>query len=246
MLLRELRSLLHLDALTVTGRTLGEELDAYPPSHRQFIVRPLSDPLFPASALAILRGNLAPNGAVVKQSAASKSLVSHTGPAVVFSSPADLARRIDSEELDVTPDSVLVLQNIGPVGAPGMPEAGLIPIPRKLARRGVKDMVRISDGRMSGTAAGTVVLHVTPEAAIGGPLAIVRSGDLVTVDVALRRLCVDVSEVEVERRLGEWRRDGRGRGGERGYAGLYRRTVLGAELGADFDFLRVGGTSGSV
>ena len=244
ILLRELRSLLHLDALTVTGKTLGEELDMYPGSHQQLIVRSLLDPIFPAAALAVLRGNLAPNGAVIKQSAASKTLVSHTGPAVVFSNAADLAKRIDLEDLEVTPDSVLVLQNIGPVGAPGMPEAGLIPIPKKLARRGVKDMVRISDGRMSGTAAGTVVLHVAPEAAVGGPLAIVHTGDHITIDVASRRLSLNIAESELSKRLETWWDAGHGTlKPERGYAGLYKKSVLGAELGADFDFLRAESTS---
>ncbi|KAF8574588.1 dehydratase family protein 2 [Ramaria rubella] len=242
VLLRELRSLLHTDALTVTGRTLGEELDVYPPSHKQLIIRPLSDPIFPSTALAVLRGNLAPNGAVIKQSAATKKLVSHTGPAVVFSSSTDLAKRIDSEDLDVTAESVLVLQNIGPVGAPGMPEAGLIPIPKKIARQGVKDMVRISDGRMSGTAAGTVILHVAPEAAIGGPLAVVRDGDRITIDVASRRLSLDIDEGELKRRLGAWKGAGYRSKPERGYAGLYRKAVLGADLGADFNFLRADGT----
>lgn len=244
VLLRELRSLLHLDALTVTGKTLGEELDIYPRSHRQAIVRSLSDPIFPAAALAVLRGNLAPNGAIIKQSAASKRLLSHTGPAVVFSNSADLAKRIDLEELAVTPDSILVLQNIGPVGAPGMPEAGLIPIPRKLARQGVKDMVRISDGRMSGTAAGTVILHVAPEAAVGGPLTVVHTGDQITIDVALRRLSLDIGESELVKRLEVWRDSGRRTlRPERGYAGLYKKSVLGAELGADFDFLRAESTN---
>ncbi|KAF8531412.1 dehydratase family protein 2 [Gautieria morchelliformis] len=243
VLLNEIRSLLHLDALTVTGKTLGEELDTYPQTHRQLMVRPLSDPLFPSAALAVLRGNLAPNGAVIKQSAASKPLLSHTGPAVVFASPADLAERIDTEDLEVTPDSILVLQNIGPVGAPGMPEAGLIPIPKKLASQGVKDMVRISDGRMSGTAAGTVVLHVAPEAAIGGPLAIVQTSDQITIDVPSRRLSLNIGEDEVTKRLEAWRAAGHSTlKSERGYAGLYKKSVLGAELGADFDFLRAEGT----
>jgi dihydroxyacid dehydratase/phosphogluconate dehydratase len=247
VLLNELRSLLHLDALTVTGKTLGEELDTYPQTHRQLIVRSLSDPLFPSAALAVLRGNLAPNGAVIKQSAASKTLLSHTGPAVVFSSAADLAKRIDADDLEVTPDSILVLQSIGPVGAPGMPEAGLIPIPKKLARQGVKDMVRISDGRMSGTAAGTIVLHVAPEAAIGGPLAIVQTSDQITIDVPSRRLSLNIGEDELTRRLEAWRAAGHSTlKSERGYAGLYKKSVLGAEMGADFDFLRAEGTISTV
>ncbi|KAF8508010.1 dehydratase family protein 2 [Hysterangium stoloniferum] len=242
VLLRHLRGLLHLDAPTVTGKTLGDELDAYPPSHKQLIIRDISQPIFPASALAVLRGNLAPNGAVIKQSAATKTLLRHTGPAVVFSSPADLAKRIDSDDLDATPDSVLVLQNIGSVGAPGMPEAGLIPIPKKLARNGVKDMVRISDGRMSGTAAGTVVLHVSPEAAAGGPLAVVCSGDSITIDVEARSLSLDIESDELDARLKAWKPIAEGSfSPKRGYASLFKRSVLGAEHGVDFDFLRAEG-----
>jgi len=242
VLLRHLLDLLHLDALTVTGKTLGEELDALPPSHRQVIIRPLSDPLFPSSPLAVLYGNLAPKGAVIKQSAATKRLLSHTGPAVVFSSAADLAKRIDSDELEVTVDSVLILQNIGPIGGPGMPEAGLIPIPKKLARQGVKDIVRISDGRMSGTAAGTVILHVAPEAAVGGPLAVVQEGDLISIDVETRSLHLHVDSKEVEKRLSAWKGAGnKNFKPERGYSGLYKRSVLGAEMGVDFQFLRADG-----
>ncbi|XQU70327.1 Dihydroxy-acid dehydratase [Cupriavidus sp. H18C1] len=167
-LLRELRPLLRLDALTVTGRTLGEELDAAGPGFAQDVVRPIADPIYPQGGIAVLGGNLAPGGAIIKQSAADAALMEHEGRAVVFENSQDLVERIDSDDLDVHADDVLVLKNIGPKGAPGMPEAGYIPIPRKLARAGVKDMVRISDGRMSGTAFGTVVLHVTPEAAVGG------------------------------------------------------------------------------
>ncbi|KZV88837.1 dihydroxy-acid dehydratase [Exidia glandulosa HHB12029] len=238
VLLKELAPLLHLNVRTITGRTLGEELDALPPPFPQQIVRPLKDPLFPASALVVLRGNLAPDGAVLKQSAATPALLKHTGPAVVFSSPFDMAKRIDTDELDVSPDSVLVLQNIGPVGNPGMPEAGLIPIPKKLAARGVKDMVRISDGRMSGTAQGTVVLHVAPEAAVGGPLAIVRDGDLVQLDVEARRIELLLPPEEIQRRLELWKTQQPKKKRERGYRGLYKRTVMQSDSGADFDFLR--------
>lgn len=238
VLLAQLRPLLHLDALTITGRTLGEELDALPAPFAQSIIRPLADPLFPASALVVLHGNLAPRGAVLKQSAATPALLRHAGPAVVFRSPADMAARIDSAELDVTPDSVLVLQHIGPVGAPGMPEAGLIPIPRKLAAAGVRDMLRLSDGRMSGTAQGTVVLHVAPEAAVGGPLALVRDGDVIALDAAARSLTLRVSDDELARRRAEWEARRPPQTFERGYRGLYKRTVQQADTGADFDFLR--------
>ncbi|MFM2068169.1 MAG: hypothetical protein RLZZ584_3078, partial [Pseudomonadota bacterium] len=162
-LLRELKPLLKLDALTVTGRTLGEEIDAAGPGFRQDVVRSIASPIYPQGGIAVLSGNLAPGGAIIKQSAADATLMEHTGRAVVFENLEDMADRIDSDDLDVSADDVLVLRNIGPKGAPGMPEAGYIPIPRKLARAGVKDIVRISDGRMSGTAFGTIVLHVTPE-----------------------------------------------------------------------------------
>jgi dihydroxy-acid dehydratase len=245
-LLLELKPLLNLDALTVTGRTLGEELAAWsetgtPP---RTIVRPLDEPIFPRSALIVLEGNLAPRGCVMKQAAASPHLRKHTGPAVVFSSTADLASRIDSDELDVSADSVLVLQNIGPVGHPGMPEAGLIPIPRKLGRLGVKDMLRISDGRMSGTAEGAVVLHVSPESAVGGPLAIVRDGDLISVDAEERTIRLHVPDEEIERRLVAWkdqRGDVRRQQRERGYRGLYKHSVGQAETGVDFDWARADG-----
>jgi dihydroxy-acid dehydratase len=244
-LLSVLKPLLHLDALTVTGRTLGEELAAWPhATWKQIIVRPLDDPIFPASALVVLRGNLAPRGCVMKQAASAPHLRKHTGPAVVFSSTADLAKRIDSDDLDVSADSVLVLQNIGPVGHPGMPEAGLIPIPRKLARQGVKDMLRISDGRMSGTAEGAVVLHVSPESAVGGPLAIVRDGDLVSVDTSERKIHLHVSDEEISARLSAWAEQGgeaRRKKRERGYRGLYKHSVGQAETGVDFEWARADG-----
>jgi dihydroxy-acid dehydratase len=189
-LLRELKPLLHLDAMTVTGRTLGEEIDAAPAAFAQDVVRPFAKPLYPQGGIAVLRGNLAPGGAIIKQSAADPKLMQHEGRAVVFENAEDLAKRIDSDDLDVRAEDILVLKNIGPKGAPGMPEAGYLPIPKKLARAGVKDMVRISDGRMSGTAAGTIVLHVTPEAATGGPLAWVQSGDRIRLDVAAREIAL--------------------------------------------------------
>jgi len=236
-IMREIRGLLNLNAPTVNGRTLGENLDAAPPAWPQEIVRPLADPIHSGGSMAFLRGSLAPNGAIVKQSAASPDLLTHTGRAVVFTSLEDLANRIDDPELDVAPDDVLVLRNIGPKGAPGMPEAGLIPIPRKLASQGVTDMVRISDGRMSGTAAGTIVLHVSPEAAVGGPLSLVRTGDRISLDVNARRLDLEVDEAEracrkpdsaPEMPSEDWT----------GYRRLFHRSVLQAEDGVDFDFAR--------
>jgi dihydroxy-acid dehydratase len=186
----------------------------------------------------VLTGNLAPRGAVIKHSAASPALLSHTGRAVVFDSIEDMAARIDDPDLDVAADDVLVLRNAGPKGAPGMPEAGYLPIPKKLGRQGVKDMVRISDARMSGTAFGTIVLHIAPESAVGGPLALVRTGDRIRLDVPARRIDLLVEDSELERRRGDipaaptpdWAR--------RGYGKLFRDTVLQADEGCDFDFMQ--------
>ncbi len=235
-ILREIRHLLHLDCLTVSGRTLGEELDATP-TFPQAVVRPFDQPIHAGGALAVLRGNLAPGGALIKQAAANPDLLSHEGRAVVFTSLDDLAARIDDPDLDVTADDVLVLQNAGPKGAPGMPEAGYLPIPKKLAQAGIKDMVRISDARMSGTAYGTIVLHVTPEAAVGGPLGLVRTGDRIRLDVAARTIELLVDDAELTRRraaLGDVGPDIP----ERGYRRLYLETVEQADQGCDFTFLR--------
>ncbi len=235
-LLRELKPLLHLDAMTVTGRTLGEEIEASGPGFPQDVIRPLARPVFAQGGIAVLRGNLAPGGAIIKQSAADARLMQHEGRAVVFENAGDLASRIDRDDLDVSADDVLVLKNIGPKGAPGMPEAGYLPIPRKLARAGVKDMVRISDGRMSGTAAGTIVLHVTPEAALGGPLAWVRTGDRIRLDVAGRSIALLVDDAELGRRRAE--HPVSPPTAERGYLKLFLDTVTQADQGVDFDFLR--------
>ena len=246
-LLHTLRPLLHLSAMTITGQTLGEVLDTSP--FRTFIfssqiVRPLSDPLYPRSSLVVLKGNLVPKGAVMKASASKdRRLLQHSGPAVVFKNSADLAKRIDDPDLPVTKDSVLVLQGIGPIGNPGMPEAGLIPIPRKLAAAGVTDMLRLSDGRMSGTAGGTIILHISPESVVPDSVfGIVRDGDIITCDVEKRHLAVEISEEEITKRISErqsnevsgvWKE----RKVKRGYRGLYERCVNQAEEGADFDFL---------
>lgn len=243
-LLRELKPLLNLDALTVTGRTLGEEIDRAGPGFAQDVVRPRSNPIYPQGGIAVLRGNLAPGGAIIKQSAAHPRLMEHEGRAVVFENAADLAHRIDSDDLDVTADDILVLKNIGPKGAPGMPEAGYIPIPRKLARAGVKDIVRISDGRMSGTAFGTIVLHVTPESAVGGPLAHVRNGDRITLSVARRELTLQIGDEELARRARE--QPVAVPTAERGYRKLFLTTVNQADQGVDFDFLRCATERGTI
>ena len=235
--LRELGDLVDGGCPTVTGRTLGAERDAQPASFEQDVVRPLSNPVHRGGGIRLLRGNLCPGGAIVKQSAASADLLRHEGRAVVFTSLADMAERLDDPDLDVAANDVLVLQNAGPIGAPGMPEAGYIPIPRKLAAAGVKDMVRISDARMSGTAFGSIVLHVSPEAAVGGPLALLRTGDIVALDVEKGRLDGRLDDAELERRRREWSPPPR-TGAGRGYRKLYFDEVLQAEHGCDFNFLR--------
>ena len=235
-LLRELKPLLKLNAMTVTGRTLGEELAAAGPGFKQDVVRPFAQPIYPQGGIAVLHGNLAPGGAIIKQSAADAKLMEHEGRAVVFENAQDLAARIDAPDLDVNADDILVLKYIGPKGAPGMPEAGYIPIPMKLARAGVKDMVRISDGRMSGTGYGTIVLHVTPEAAVGGPFAQVRSGDRIRLSVKNREISLLVSDEELAQRS----RDNViiEPTAKRGYLKLFLQTVTQADQGVDFDFLR--------
>jgi len=239
--LRELWDLLHLDCLNVTGETLGERLGTGDAWVDRAVVRTRAAPFAAMGGLVAVFGNLAPNGAILKQAAADAKLFEHEGRAVVFRDLEDLARRIDDPALDVTPDDVLVLQNAGPLGA-GMPEAGYLPIPGKLAKRGVKDMLRVSDARMSGTAYGTVVLHVSPEAAIGGPLGLARSGDRIRLSVSKRRIDLLVNEEELARRRAAFAPQPKPL---RGYARLYAESVLQAEHGCDFDFLRAGGRSGN-
>ena len=236
-ILRELRDHLELDTLTVTGRTLGEEIDSLPPAYPQDVVKTVDAPLYPGGGMVILRGNLAPDGAVIKQSAANPNLLSHEGRALVFSSLEDMAARVDDPDLDVTADDVMVLQNAGPLGAPGMPEAGYLPIPKKLAEQGVKDMVRLSDARMSGTAFGTIILHVAPESAVGGPLALVETGDWIRLDVPNRSLELLVEDAELARRREAWTPPSTHAGAERGYLNLYLNRVTQAPDGCDFDFL---------
>ena len=233
--LKELLPLLHGDAPTVTGRTLAENVADAAVSNSE-VIRSLDDPLAPEGGLIILRGNLAPDGAVIKHAAATPALCQHRGPALVFKDADDVKARIHDPALDVTPDHVLVLQNAGPIGGPGMPEIGNLPIPQKLLKQGVRDMVRISDARMSGTSYGTIVLHVAPEAAIGGPLALVRDGDEIELSVAERRLQLHVSDAELAERRAEWSAPPPAY--SRGYGQLYLRSVNQAPLGCDFDFLR--------
>ncbi len=235
--LRELKPHLALDAPTITGRPLGENIEAGERVPGQNVVRSPDRPVRPSGGLAVLSGNLAPGGAIIKHSAASPELMSHKGRAVVFESLEDLARRIDDPDLDVDADSVLVLKNAGPKGAPGMPEAGYLPIPKKLGRRGVKDMVRISDARMSGTAFGTVVLHVTPESYVGGPLALVQNGDMVSLDVAARRLELEVGAEELQARRRNRPAPSPHPGSDRGYLKLYLDSVQQADQGCDFEFM---------
>ena len=232
-LLQELAPFLDLTAPTVTGGTLQDYADGAEDVPGQTVIRSRAAPLKSTGGTAVLRGNLAPGGAVIKHAAATARLLQHTGRAVVFSSIEDMTTRIDDPDLEVTAEDVLVLQNGGPKGAPGMPEAGYLPIPRKLAQAGVKDMVRISDARMSGTAFGTIVLHITPESAIGGPLGLVRTGDMIRLDVAARRIDLLVDEAELAKRTPVAGRAAP----RRGYAKLFHDTVTQADQGCDFDFL---------
>jgi dihydroxy-acid dehydratase len=235
-IMRTLAPLLDLEQITVSGESHKQILDAanqWP----QTIVRPLDNPLSPEGGLSVLRGNLAPDGAVIKQSATSDALRTHTGRAIVFESVQDMATRIDDPDLDVTKDDILVMRNAGPVGAPGMPEAGYLPIPKKLAQAGVKDMVRISDARMSGTAFGSIVLHITPEAAIGGPLSLIETGDMITLDIPGRQLNVDLSDEALRQRAAARDKNPPRVTPGRGYAKLFNDTILQADKGCDFDFL---------
>ena len=240
--IRELGDLIHRDALTVNGRTIGENT-ADAPCHDRDVIRTLNAPLTTTGGLAVLRGNLCPDGAIIKPSAASPGLMRHRGRAVVFENVEDLHDRIDDPDLDVDADDVLVLKNCGPKGYPGMAEVGNMPLPSKLLQRGVTDMVRISDARMSGTAFGTVVLHTAPEAAAGGTLALVQVGDMISLDVGLRRLELEVPEDELARRRSRWSPPEPAM--DRGYCRLYVDHVLQADRGVDFDFL-VGGSGAPV
>jgi dihydroxy-acid dehydratase len=238
--IKELKDHIHKDALTVNGKTIWEN-NQLAPSHNREVIAGIDQPLKERSGIAVLKGNLCEDGAVIKPSAATPQLMKHRGKAVVFENIEDYHARIDDPDLEVDENSILVLKEVGPRGYPGMPEVGNMGLPKKLLQKGVLDMVRISDGRMSGTAFGTVILHVSPESAIGGPLALVQQGDMIELDVANRRLHLDVPEAELDKRRKSWQPPQPL--ADRGYVGLYIRHVQQAHLGADLDFLR--GKSGS-
>jgi dihydroxy-acid dehydratase len=233
-LLGELKDLLNLDCKTVNGRTLGANLQGAR-IFNEDVIRKRNHPVKDSGGLIVLRGNLAPDGAVLKTSAATPRLLRHRGRAVVFDDYNDMAARIDRDDLDADADSVLVLRNSGPLGGPGMPEWGMLPIPKKLLKQGVRDMVRISDARMSGTSYGTCVLHVAPESFIGGPLALVKDGDLIELDAEKKELSLKISEQELQKRKAAWRPAGRRF--ERGYGILFSQHIQQANAGCDFDFL---------
>jgi dihydroxy-acid dehydratase len=236
--LRELKPFLHLDTLTVTGQTLGDRLERDPGYVDRSVIASAEAPLEPQGGLVALFGNLAPRGAILKRSAADKALFEHEGRAVVFSSLEDLAARVDDPALDISEDDIMVLQNAGPRSASGMPEAGYLPIPKKLSSKGVKDMIRVSDARMSGTAFGTIVLHVAPESVVGGPLGLVRTGDRIRLSVSNKRIELLVDEAELARRKTEWQPDTVPLDQRRGYDWLYASQVLQADEGCDFAFLK--------
>jgi dihydroxy-acid dehydratase len=233
-LLSEVKDLLALDCRTVNGQTLGQNLEGAQIYHDD-VIRRRTNPLKGAGGIVVLRGNLAPDGAVIKASAASPELLKHTGRAVVFEDYNDMAARIDRDDLDVDASCVLVLKNGGPLGGPGMPEWGMLPVPKKLVKQGVRDMVRVSDARMSGTSYGTCVLHVAPESYVGGPLAMVQNGDLIALDVEARSISLKISDEEMARRRAAWRQPSRKF--ERGYGVIFSRHVKQANEGCDFDFL---------
>jgi dihydroxyacid dehydratase/phosphogluconate dehydratase len=230
---------LHPERMTVTGRPFGDQITGVP-VHNPDVIRGPDTALAAEGGVAVLRGNLAPDGAVIKHIAAEPRLIKHTGPAVVFDDYSDLQKRINDPALNITPDSVLVLRNAGPKGGPGMPEYGMLPIPDYLLAQGVRDMVRISDARMSGTSYGACVLHVAPEAFVGGPLALVQTGDLITLDVAARELSLNLaSERAWVLRRAQW--EPPAPKFERGYGALYSEHITQADQGCDFDFLARGG-----
>jgi len=236
-LMSRLTEHLTLDALTVTGKTLAENI-AGADVHNDDVIRPLDNPIYAEGALAVLRGNLAPDGCVIKPSACAPQYLQHTGPALVFDDYPSMKRAVEDETLDVTADHILILRHAGPQGGPGMPEWGMLPIPVKLVKQGVRDMLRLSDARMSGTSYGACMLHAAPEAYVGGPLALVKTGDLITVDVPARRIHLNVSDEELTRRRAAWTPPPKRF--ERGYGWMYSQHILQANEGCDFDFLETG------
>jgi dihydroxy-acid dehydratase len=236
-LMNNIREHLHLDCLTVTGKTLGEVI-AVAKVYNDDVIRPIDKPIYGEGSLAVLSGNLAPDGCVIKPAAMDQRFMKHSGPAVVFDDYASLKRAVDDDDWDITADHVLVLRNAGPRGGPGMPEWGMLPMPRKLLKAGHRDMLRLSDARMSGTSYGACVLHVSPESYIGGPLALLQTGDIVTIDVDARSIRMDVSDEELTRRRAAWTAPPRRY--ERGYGWVYSQHIEQANLGCDFDFLRTG------
>jgi dihydroxy-acid dehydratase len=238
-MLARLKDLLNLDAVTVNGRTMGQNIEGAE-VYNDDVIAPRDRPVFPEGGVAVLRGNLCPNGAVIKPTAADPKLMKHSGPAMVFRDYNDMAARLDDDNLPVTKDSVLVLQNAGPLGGPGFPEWGMLPMPKKLLKQGVKDMVRISDARMSGTSYGTCVLHVAPESFVGGPLAFVQTGDIIELDVPGRKLTLKVSDEELAKRKAAW--TPKQVIYPRGYGKMFAKHVTQADKGCDFDFLHGGST----
>ena len=236
-LMSRIKDHLHLDAITVTGKTLGDNI-ARAAVFNDDVIRTVDDPIYAEGALAVLKGNLAPDGCVIKPSACDPRFLKHTGPALVFDDYPSMKAAIDRDDLDVTADHILILRNAGPQGGPGMPEWGMLPIPKKLVKQGVRDMVRISDARMSGTSYGACILHVAPESYVGGPLALVRNGDRITLDVAARTIDLDVPEAELAKRRAAWKAPAPRY--ERGYGWMFNRHIRQANEGCDFDFLETG------
>lgn len=233
-LMSRLKHKLHLEAKTVNGKTLGKNLEGAE-VYNDDVIRPLDNPIYQEGALAVLRGNLAPAGCVIKPSACTKKLLKHTGPALVFDDYPSMKAAIDDEDLDVTEDHILVLRNAGPQGGPGMPEWGMLPIPTKLVKQGVRDMLRLSDSRMSGTSYGACILHVAPESYVGGPLALVKTGDLISVDVLARSIQLEVDDAELKQRRAQWSPPPKRF--ERGYGWMFSQHIQQADSGCDFDFL---------
>ena len=233
-MLKEMKHHLEHKAMTVTGKTIGENIQNAE-VYNADVIRSLENPIYKEGALAVLRGNIAPGGAVIKPSACAEKFLRHTGPALVFDSYPEMKKAIEDENLDVTEDHILVLRNAGPKGGPGMPEWGMLPIPVKLVKQGVRDMLRLSDARMSGTSYGACILHASPESFIGGPLALVKTGDLITVDVDARKIQLEISDEELAARKAKWVAPAPKY--ERGYGWMFSRHILQAEEGCDFDFL---------